>query len=311
MRAPLAAIAALIMATAACGSATPSRELVNARQAYDRASRARAAEYTPASVLSARQALQRAEREHAEDPGSAEERSYAYVAQRRAELAMVEGEAAYQRAEKQRAEAEYAQLRQELSQRTEQELEASRERLETLEQEAADTRRQLEELQALGAIKQDERGTVLTLSGQVLFQTGKADLMPAAKESLTQVARVLAKGTQPITVEGHTDSRGSKESNQVLSMQRAQAVRNFLISQGVSPDRITAVGMGESQAVASNETSEGRANNRRVEIVLGPPAGERLTPAAGKRPQHKHREGKQPQQPQQPPQEQQQQPPKP
>ena len=72
------------------GSSGP--ELVNARQAYDRATRTRAAEYTPASVLSARQALDAAERAHADDPGSDRERSYAYVAQRRAELAIVHGD---------------------------------------------------------------------------------------------------------------------------------------------------------------------------------------------------------------------------
>ena len=79
MRAQFAAIAALTLATVACG-ASPSRELVSARQAYDRTARTRAAEYTPASVLSARQALQRAEREYADDPGSDREKSYAIVA---------------------------------------------------------------------------------------------------------------------------------------------------------------------------------------------------------------------------------------
>jgi outer membrane protein OmpA-like peptidoglycan-associated protein len=274
MRAPLAAIAALTLAAAACGAATPSKELVNARQAYNTASTSRAAEYTPASVLSARQALQRAEREHKEDPGSDLERSYAYVAQRRAELAMTEGDAAWERAQRQRSEAELARLQQENSDRTQAELQASQERVQTLEQQKA-------ELEALGRVKEDQRGTVLTLSGQVLFATGKSELLPASRQSLTKLAEMVSSGDRHLTIEGYTDSRGSTESNRRLSMERAEAVRDFLVQQGVPPDRLTAVGMGEDQPVASNDTAEGRANNRRVEIVFGRGG---MTPAGGRTP---------------------------
>jgi outer membrane protein OmpA-like peptidoglycan-associated protein len=272
MRAPLAAIAALTLAAAACGSATPSRELVNARQAYNNAAQSRAAEYTPASVLSARQALDRAERAYDDDPGSDKERSYAYVAQRKAERAMIEGDAAYQRSQKDRADREYAELKNEMDMRTRAQLEATQDQLRSQTEE-------MKRLQEYGQVTEDERGTVLTLSGQVLFETGKATLTQPARDALTRVAQALAKGNQPITVEGHTDSRGSEEKNQELSMQRAETVRNFLVQQGVKPERITALGQGEANAIASNDTSEGRATNRRVEIVLG-----RMTPAAGRRP---------------------------
>jgi hypothetical protein len=94
MKTPLFAVTALTLA--ACGGSAISPELHNARQAYDRATRTRAAEYTPASVLSARQALDAAERAHADDPGSDREKSNAYVAQRRAELAIVHGDTAYE-----------------------------------------------------------------------------------------------------------------------------------------------------------------------------------------------------------------------
>jgi outer membrane protein OmpA-like peptidoglycan-associated protein len=123
---------------------------------------------------------------------------------------------------------------------------------------------------------------VITLSGQVLFTTGKATLQPNAKEALSQVAAALKESgsTQQITIEGHADARGNEEKNLKLSKQRAEAVRDYLVSEGVPAERVIATGFGETRPVASNDTSEGRANNRRVEIVLGK---EPMTPASGKR----------------------------
>jgi outer membrane protein OmpA-like peptidoglycan-associated protein len=74
----------------------------------------------------------------------------------------------------------------------------------------------------------------------------------------------------PIVVEGHTDSQGSDASNQELSRGRAQAVRDFLVSRGVPADRIRADALGSSRPVGDNKTPEGRASNRRVEIVVQP-----------------------------------------
>jgi outer membrane protein OmpA-like peptidoglycan-associated protein len=71
-----------------------------------------------------------------------------------------------------------------------------------------------------------------------------------------------------IVVEGHTDSKGGEAANRALSQSRADSVRVFLIQQGVPADRITAVGKGEDEPIASNKTAEGRANNRRVEIIV-------------------------------------------
>jgi outer membrane protein OmpA-like peptidoglycan-associated protein len=294
MKTPLFAVTALTLA--ACGGSVISPELHNARQAYDRATRTRAAEYTPASVLSARQALDAAERAHDDDPGSDREKAHAYVAQRRAELAIVHGDIAYERAEKERAQARYAELQDELRSRTSEALAASedraaslnqalqrqseqtvsaqsateRERQARLEAEAR-AQRALDSLQQIAQVKEEARGTVITLSGQVLFVTAKADLLPAARDALAAVAKALLDSgeSQPITVEGHTDSRGNEEHNQLLSKQRADAVRDYLVGQGVKPERITTVGYGETRPVASNDTAEGRANNRRVEIVIG------------------------------------------
>lgn len=135
------------------------------------------------------------------------------------------------------------------------------------EQRAADAIRSLEEI---AKIKEDANETVLTLSGSVLFRTDEATLLPIAQNTLGRVAEALTqldRGT-PIVVEGHTDSRGSAAYNQSLSQQRAESVRTYLVSRGVDPDTTRAIGKGESEPVADNQTAEGRANNRRVEIVI-------------------------------------------
>ena len=71
-----------------------------------------------------------------------------------------------------------------------------------------------------------------------------------------------------MVVEGHTDNRGSDRTNQVLSLNRANAVRDYLVSRGVDGDKISAVGLGASRPLVDNKTAENRANNRRVEIVI-------------------------------------------
>lgn len=125
-------------------------------------------------------------------------------------------------------------------------------------------RRQIAELNA----KQTERGLVVTL-GDVLFETGKADLKSGATANLSKLAGFLAQ--QPdrsLVIEGHTDSIGSDSYNQVLSQNRADSVKAFLLGQGVAANRITAVGKGESTPVASNDSASGRQMNRRVEVVI-------------------------------------------
>jgi len=111
---------------------------------------------------------------------------------------------------------------------------------------------------------------VITLSGQVLFVTGKAELLPAAQDQLTVVAKALQDQGEikPIVVEGYTDSVGSESTNMKLSQDRADAVRSFLVSKGLPSDKLSAVGKGKSNPVASNDTADGRANNRRVEIIV-------------------------------------------
>jgi outer membrane protein OmpA-like peptidoglycan-associated protein len=117
-------------------------------------------------------------------------------------------------------------------------------------------------------VKEESRGLVLTLSGSVLFRSGSADLLPTAKRRLNEVADALKKAENPLVIEGHTDSQGSAEHNEELSFLRAEAVRDYLVDRGVDSERIRTDGRGKERPIASNATAEGRANNRRVEIII-------------------------------------------
>jgi outer membrane protein OmpA-like peptidoglycan-associated protein len=111
-------------------------------------------------------------------------------------------------------------------------------------------------------------GMQMTLD-DIAFAPGQASLRPAAKASLGKlVAFVNRDPSKPIRIEGHTDSSGNSHANQVLSQRRADAVRDALIAAGVAANRITTAGLGESQPVADNGTEEGRARNRRVDVIL-------------------------------------------
>src|ERR1700674_1345405 len=113
----------------------------------------------------------------------------------------------------------------------------------------------------------------------VLFDTGKYSLKPGAREKLAKIGGIiLAHPGLKLEVEGHTDSVGSDEYNQRLSEQRANSVRGYLVSQGVSADAITAIGFGKTNPVTDNNTATGRQQNRRVELVV---SGEAIGAAAG------------------------------
>jgi outer membrane protein OmpA-like peptidoglycan-associated protein len=116
--------------------------------------------------------------------------------------------------------------------------------------------------------RQTERGIVAEIAG-VQFAVGLAELRPEAREALARFAGII--GVYPsirVKVEGHTDSTGSHETNQALSLARATVVQDYLIAQGVEAAHIAVEGLGPDQPVADNATAEGRARNRRVEIVI-------------------------------------------
>lgn len=144
------------------------------------------------------------------------------------------------------------------------EAELARKEAQLAEAAAADLRGHLQNLRAT----QGAEGMQMTLD-DIAFAPGQASLRPEAKASLGKLVAFVNKDpSKPIRIEGHTDSRGNANANQLLSQRRANAVRDALIAAGVAARRITSVGMGENQPVASNDTDEGRAKNRRVDVIL-------------------------------------------
>ncbi len=199
--------------------------------------------------LQAQQAQQQAAQAQEEAKLNAEKRALAQQKQ-----ALAEQQASAAQAAKQQAEAQ-AQSAQQAAAKAEAEKQQLRARL-------------LQQFNQVLPTIDTPRGLQVNL-GDVLFDTGKADLRTTARESLAKLSGiVLNYPTLQLAVEGYTDSTGSPEFNQTLSDKRAEAVRNYLVSQGLNPNSITAKGFGEASPVADNSTAAGRQQNRRVEIIV-------------------------------------------
>jgi OOP family OmpA-OmpF porin len=124
--------------------------------------------------------------------------------------------------------------------------------------------KELEELRA----QKTERGSVLTL-GDILFETDKAELLPGAMRTIDKLAEFLRNHPERnIIIEGHTDNTGSATYNLGLSQRRADGVRGVLLERGINSERIVTKGYGQEFPVATNSTSAGRQQNRRVEIII-------------------------------------------
>jgi len=144
------------------------------------------------------------------------------------------------------------------------ESELARKEAQLAEATAVDLRARLQNLHATRGVE----GMQMTLD-DIAFAPGQAALRPEAKSSLGRIVAFVNKDpAKAIRIEGHTDGRGNADANQVLSQQRADAVRDALIAAGVAANRITSVGLGEGQPVDSNDSEQGRARNRRVDVVL-------------------------------------------
>jgi len=137
------------------------------------------------------------------------------------------------------------------------------------EQQASELQRQLEALQA----RPTDRGLVLTL-GDTLFATGKSEIKSGATANLDRLGDFLTEyPNRTASIEGFTDSMGSEDSNQALSERRADSVKRYLIGRGVQSQRLSSSGRGENAPVADNETTAGRQQNRRVEVVISKAEG--------------------------------------
>ncbi len=282
---------ALLLTLTLAGGCAPKAplELLNARQAYEHTRNGPAASIVPAEVHKAHQALEAAEAEFKNDPRGYHTKDLAYVAQRKSQLADAMAVGSQNRLAEDAADKRYQVTQDAIMDSTRSQLGATRSDLAASEAKGAATADQLrvsEEariaadertknalaaLAELAAIKEEARGLVITLSGSVLFASDEATLLPAARTRIDQVAdALLANRERRLTVEGHTDSQGSDAYNLDLSQRRADAVRNAITARGYDPALVIAVGIGEGRAVADNNTPEGRANNRRVEIVVQP-----------------------------------------
>ena len=112
-------------------------------------------------------------------------------------------------------------------------------------------------------------GIKITFDSGILFETAQATLQPAAKTNVENLATILNKYPDTnILIEGHTDSDGGTEYNQKLSEDRSASVTNYLLGRGVAQARVTKIGYGETQPIASNDTADGKRQNRRVEIAI-------------------------------------------
>ncbi len=292
------AISATALILGACATA-PQRipALEEAKTAYDRAAAdPQVVRSAPIELRKAQQALQQAQAAQGSGQDLASVQHYARLARQRTEIAVQAGKLALaeqavanaatqrdrividsrtQEADSQRA---MAQSQRAMAEKARDQAEAARklaeERLAAIKSQQTQTEaeraraKSLEEQLADLKAKQTDRGMVLTL-GDVLFDTGRADLKPGAERSLDQLVTFMSQNpTRTVVIEGYTDSMGSEQSNQLLSERRANAVKNALLMRGIEFSRVSARGFGEASPVASNDTAAGRQQNRRVEIVI-------------------------------------------
>lgn len=290
-----------------CAAVVPA-QLVEARDAYATSSNGLAAKMTPTELYDAKKVLDQANKEFDAKGDTLAVRDYAYIAKRKIELADVKARTEVDRQMIATAVKQGVVVRDNQVKNTQVALANTREQLKdernantvaTTELRATNTAQgkeleksaaQLEvekqarmtaeaklagamkDLATIAGIREEARGVVITLSGSVLFASNKYALLETAKTKLDQVAEALKAQSDDkrMIVEGHTDSQGSDAINQPLSLNRANSVRDYLVTRGVEATKISAIGMGSSRPLLDNRNPENRANNRRVEIIIQP-----------------------------------------
>ncbi len=280
---------------AACASRAPLPALEQARSTVERTTTNPAVgRYAALELREARDALARADQAWSKDHDETETKHLAYLAERRAEIASnaarareldvqvqssgsetdrlrlqartTEAEQATQRAQ---MEARNAQLAQQQAMNAEQRAKQQQQAAMSAQDRVRALEGELRDLEA----QQTERGLLVTL-GDVLFAFDKAELSAQAGPRMDKLASFLKQfPDRKVLIEGFTDSVGNDSYNRTLSERRAQAAGDALVQRGVDRARISARGFGKSHPVASNDSAEGRAMNRRVEIVIADEQG--------------------------------------
>jgi outer membrane protein OmpA-like peptidoglycan-associated protein len=199
------------------------------------------------------------------------DKAMADAARLAAEAQAQQSRAAAAQLERDRAAAEAARANAEVARiAAEAQAQQARAAAEQADREKTALRDQLrQQLNQVLDTRETARGLIVNLS-DVLFDTGSATLKPGTREKLARVAGILLSHPDlKLQIEGHTDSVGDEHYNQRLSQNRADAVRAYLLAQGIAAPSVTTAGFGETQPVASNDTPAGRQQNRRVELVVG------------------------------------------
>ncbi len=273
----------IISVLTACGGPPQNNPLLTeAEQAYNKA------ENDSLVVLKAPVALKEAEenleksQEIWQNKGDKElVEHYAYLAKQKTAIATETAKMNAAQDQVERAEAERKEVllvaRKAEAEAAERKAQQAIQELESVKAEAKDAQKRAEEM--AGRINeleanQTERGLVLTLS-DVLFDFNSADLKAGSRRVVDELTSFLNEyPNRRIQIEGHTDSIGSEEYNKQLSLRRANAVKEALVSNGISTSKINTVALGEEYPVASNINEAGRQQNRRVEIIVSDENGE-------------------------------------
>jgi outer membrane protein OmpA-like peptidoglycan-associated protein len=257
-------------------TAEEARLMAVKQKAEDEAQAAAAAREAKARADADAEAKRRADAEAAQAQAEAAraeaEQAKAEALKMKQEAEAAAAEAARQKAEAEKATAQAVAQQQVLAAETDKAKQAAAQS-ENLRQQAENEKQELrarllQQLNSILATRDSARGLIANMS-DVLFRSGSFELLPGARERLAKVSGiVLAYPSLHVAIEGHTDSVGSDDYNQQLSERRAQAVRDYFVQQGIASINVEAHGYGKTEPIATNDTPEGRQQNRRVELIL-------------------------------------------
>ena len=271
----------LLLLTACSGPLAMNPLLEEAESEFETASQdSSILVYAPVALVEAEEELERSRSLWEAEADRTLVDHHAYLAKQKTAIARETANLNQAQVEIERAEPERQRvlidIRRDQAQRAEQRAEQALEEARREREEAERARQRAEELadrvNELEA-QQTERGLVLTL-GDVLFDFDRAELQAGGQRAVAELARFLEEYPERnVMIEGFTDSVGSEEYNQNLSLRRANSVQRALINRGISSSRIGTVGYGVRYPVATNQTESGRQQNRRVEVIISDQSG--------------------------------------